>query len=158
MTISPDLAELLSEAAAKNRLDPLRGMTVGWESLKGVWDGNPHPIVWMTLPAGVESQAFSPYSYELFDPWDSFSSPHVREWKRTEKKEPLGQLVPELQRARDRQPNHLGLVKPYIVQEDGLENVPPTHVELFCILEAVNKALRKNGIQRDSSELDTDQC
>lgn len=142
MVISLELAELLGEAPGD--LARLRGTVVGWKKLKGVWNDTPYPIIWITLPKGLEIE------YEQFDPWSGTENEFVRDWSR----ETLGDIDTTsgvFAECRKKLPSALGIVKPYIVDElTEKAPVPERHEMILRILNSLNMGIA--GPQNEKTE------
>jgi hypothetical protein len=129
MVISMDLAEMLGRAP--EHLQQVRGAMVGWEKLKGVWNGSPYPIIWATLPENLDS------TYDQFKEWSSDLDRFSRKWQSQCKNglKQIKHLTKQIERTRSQLPDSLGLVKPYIISESSADKRPPKH---DLILEIIN--------------------
>ncbi|MFH0823816.1 MAG: hypothetical protein V2B18_13790 [Pseudomonadota bacterium] len=138
MIVSMELAELLGRAP--KHLQQVRGTIVGWEMLKGVWDGRPYPIIWITLPENLDVE------YREFHPWTSSQEKFVKVWKsrRARTLRQIGKIRRIIERTRAQLPASLGVVKPYVVREG--DEIPPEH-EL--ILKIVKSLYRGVGGEQD---------
>ena len=96
---SLDLADILGQA---NRIQQLRGMIVDWQILQGVWNEEPYPIIWVTLPSNDELVSVA---YEPFHLSETMIKRPVVAWQATGKKvEELKQLRGNLASIRKRLP------------------------------------------------------
>lgn len=109
MVVSAELAELLGQVQLNEQL---RARIVGWETLKGVWNEKPYPIIW------VVPNKYPDDDYKEFLPWSESVNDLVKAWKSKEQRE---NAVPEikdlgktLQLTRDQLHNSLGIIPPYI--------------------------------------------
>jgi hypothetical protein len=146
MVISMELAELLGETP--DQLKKVRGDVVGWKRLKGVWDGIPYPVIWITLPEDLE------IDYQPFDPWSSSDSEFVDVWlNRTEEKKlrDIGAASSIFDDCRRKLPETLGVVKPYIVDElTDKAPVPESHQRILHLLNSLNVGI--SGPQGEETE------
>lgn len=146
MVISMELAELLAETP--DQRDQLAGHVVGWKRLKGVWDGIPYPITWITL--AEDSQA----DYQPFEPWSRSESEFVDAWlnRIAERKlKNLGAASNIFDDCRRKLPETLGVVKPYIVDElTDKGSVPESHQRILHLLKSLNVGI--SGPQDEETE------
>jgi len=142
MVISMELAELLGEAPGE--LQQVRGGIVGWKKLKGVWNEIPYPIIWITLPKGLE------VDYQEFDPWSKSENSLVTVWGQ-KKSEEIGEASNDFAESRNKLPAALGVVKPYIVDElTDAAPVPETHQRILHLLKSLNIGI--SGPQGEETE------
>ncbi len=135
LVVSVELAELLGECQGKYA--PMLGKIVGWEDLKGVWNDQRYPVVWIDFPdshPAAEAQKAIPFSL-----WDQEESPWCKVWEdgRNPKRQ-LSDLANTLRDLRQALPKSLGLVDPYIV-DDPLETsgLPPEHKQILDLLQTI---------------------
>jgi hypothetical protein len=142
MVISMELAELLGEAPGE--LQQVRGGVVGWKKLKGVWNEIPYPIIWITLPEGLEIK------YEQFDPWSGPENKFVAGWRK-KKMGAIGGASEIFIECRAKLPPELGVVKPYLV--DQLTDdapIPESHRRILHLLDSLNLGI--GGPQGEEAE------
>lgn len=132
MVVSIELAELLGELP--KGLKQVRGKCVGRQKLKSVWDDKPYPIIWITLPEGMD------FDYKAFEPWEDLDDALVRNWlDDAASLDEIGKLSDEIGKTRRRLPQSLGLVKPYIVPEEGEDSIPAEHKVILKILRSLSE-------------------
>jgi hypothetical protein len=121
---------LLGEAPGE--LQQVSGRVVGWKKLKGVWNETPYPIIWITLPGGLE------INYEQFDPWSGAENKFVAGWRK-KNLAGIGTASGIFTECRDKLPVALGVVKPYIVDQlPDTAPVPQSHKRILHVLESLN--------------------
>jgi hypothetical protein len=111
MAVSMDLADLLASQAPKENFDFYH---VGWAELKGVFQGNPYPVIWVSIDAPDRSV-----------PWEDFKCEYSEAFihKKAISAKELQNLFVEIRKAL---PN-LNLFEPYIDKDE----MPEPHVELW---------------------------
>lgn len=146
LAVSVELAELLAEIPTTLR--PMTGMIVGWERLKGVWQGRHYSIIWIDMPDGHLPDLLA----ERFDDWELQESLYSREWADTIPPKPnMPELHEHLAEIRNRLPSELGIVDPYIlVDPDSRDAIPDSHREIQELL------LRVTAFQNDASRQDAE--
>ncbi len=140
MVISLELAELTGEM--EDDKDDIEGAIVGWKKLKAVWDGVPYPIIWVRL--------HRTQSYNQIQPWDHADNDLVEKWNTLESKlKAMRELLPEIVSIRKRLPERLGIIDPYIRDEDGESSVPESHRQILKLLQLQQGILGDQSTERD---------
>ena len=148
LVVSVELAELLGEVAGD--LNPLVGRQVGWDSLKGVWNDAPYPVIWVDLPSGYPGAEQELVARD-FNAWERLGCKFCEAWQADETaKPPLRQLVPDLRKLREQLPRNLGLVDPYILSDpEADDDVPPEHQAIRTLQQWVEQYQADVGKQGD---------
>lgn len=129
---SMGLVELLGDYKTHSQI---RVHEVGWESLKGVWDGRPYPIFWLSMPKESE---ISDTEYFEYREGDEVESQFLKSWiGKGSRGEEAKEHREKIKKIRKEQSDSLGLVTPYLVQEDGTENIPEDHKRILEIMKAL---------------------
>ncbi|AFM24068.1 hypothetical protein [Desulfomonile tiedjei] len=131
MVISLELAHMLGKT--DKDLQQVRGVIVGWEKLKGVWNNKPYPIIWITLPENypADYQPFSQFSESATD-----DNRFVRKWKKEVDNglKQIGKISESIKRARAELSDGLGIVEPYL---KGLDPLPADHKLILDIVKVL---------------------
>lgn len=148
LVASVELAELLGECQGKYA--PMLGKIVGWEELKGVWNDQRYPVIWIDFPdSHPEAEA---HKAVPFNPWDQEECSWCKTWENSSAKIQLSSLAKTLVGLRQALPKSLGLVNPYIV-DDPLETngISQEHKDILKLLEAIGTH-RKTVSCQDAKE------
>lgn len=132
---SIELAELLGECQAE--FAPMLGKVVGWEELKGVWNDQRYPIIWIDFPDSHPDATLR--AAKEFNLWEQEESTWCKVWSDSSKtKEQLSALAVTIRELRTALPPSLGLVDPYI-SGDALETstIPQDHTEILNLLKMI---------------------
>ena len=132
MVASMELAELLGKIPKS--LQQVRGTIVGWQVLKGVWDGNPYPVVWVTLPENWDTE------YEgQFTEWSKDEKGFVKKWLSDSKTglRQIKHLAERIDTTRSSLPESLGVVAPYIVGDPESNAMPKEHDLIWKIIKSL---------------------
>lgn len=148
LVVSVELAELLAET---EDLDPFMGMIVGWESMKGVWNDNLYPIVWIDLPAGAVVSD-SALKAVRFNDWRQEECRFCRSWEKRDKNQ-LRLFIDPVRDLRKELPPSLGLVDPYIVSDLEVSNeVPNQHKKIHELQTLIEEYLKLAGTLGEDQE------
>lgn len=150
MVASMELAELLGKIPLE--FQQVRGAIVGWKSLKGVWNGSPYPIIWITLPENWEVH----YEGQFTDA-DADSNRLTSRWLRECRNglKQINNLSRTIDVTRKSLPEDLGVVAPYIIGEEESNPVPPDHRLMLKIIESLY--LGDSGPQNEHATKPPDQ-
>lgn len=134
LVASVELAELLGECQAK--FAPMLAKIVGWEELKGVWNDQRYPVIWVDFPDSHPSA--KSHSAQEFSVWDQEDCRWCKAWENSEKKRQLSDISHMLHEIRGSLPKSLGLVNPYIVG-DKLEtyDIDSDHKQILGLLKRI---------------------
>jgi len=150
MVISAELAWLLAETAGHTQV---QGGIVGWKQLKSVWNDNPYPIIWITLPPPEDKD--EQRDYDMFDPWENTESEFVRKWEQytediRQRPLPISGVRDDIARTIKRLPVSLGIVEPYIASK---HEIPESHKVIRKILEGLFKKADDSQSGMESRQL-----
>lgn len=130
LVCSIELLILLGECDTKEQL---RCAHVGWDKLKGVWDGQPYPIYFL-YPSRDEELT----SYTEYYPGLVHDSPFIKKWEENKSKlTKVESLVPNARAIIKFLPESLGVIEPYIESEsmDDYTKMPDNHKLILELLK-----------------------
>ncbi len=153
LVVSVEMAELLSECQAE--FQPMRGKIVGWETLKGVWNDQRYPVIWVDFPD--QHPAAQNRSATKFSPWDQEECRWCKAWEDGQQPKQLSEIASQLRELRNALPPSLGIVDPYILG-DKLETgqLPKEHEQILNLLSEIDRH-RSEANRQDAGETARDE-
>jgi hypothetical protein len=144
LVVSAEMAELLGEC--QGRFAPMLSKIVGWEELKGVWNNQKYPVIWVDFPDS--HPASESHAAKQFSIWEVEESSFCKAWEAQEAKRQLSDVAKTLRGIRSGLPKSLGLVDPYIIG-DTLETgeINPDHQQILDLLHAIDRHRREANRQ-----------
>lgn len=152
IVVSLELAYTLLDSQLKKvkENERLRVVDTGWEELKGVWEGNKYPILWLDLPKvyelkndkkpdDVDEVVYTPYKK-----WEMEKDSHVSKYNEKvvaseyEDESSLDEIIDSL-------PSSFDVTRPYFVKEG--DDLPSNHIERADFIKKVDEINRKNDEQ-----------
>lgn len=123
---------LVELCAQHDTREPVRFRLVGWENLKGVFDGKPYPIFWMDLPGNEATVE------PLVMPWAQGESSLMKEWCQLDCGKDAHEFRELCEKIRSCLPEKFLLARPYIPNVTG---VPRKDKELIETIMRLPKGL-----------------
>lgn len=150
LVVSVELAELLGEC--NGNYAPMLGKIVGWEVLKGVWNDQHYPIIWVDFPDSSEQA--KPYRAVEFKSWEQEQCRLCKAWESGGDAKQISTLQQQLLDLRTGLPKSLGLVDPYIdgdeLEKDGR---PDEHRQILALIARIVE-YQKSESSQDPSGVD----
>ena len=136
LVVSVEMAELLGEG--QGQFESMNGQIVGWVKLKGVWNDQRYPVIWVDFPD--EHPAARERSATPFSLWDQEDCRWCKAWSVPSRKSKLFKLAETLRVLRKALPPSLGIVDPYIMGDKlETEKLPDEHAQILKLLSAIDR-------------------
>ncbi len=160
MVVSLELAYILNDSKLVIPDDKrLRVIDTGWEELKGVWEGNKYPILWLDLPGEyykkdpANDKDIEYIKYEPYKKWEIEKNEHVANYvKKLEKKKEnkCYETMESLDEIIDSLPSSFDFIRPYFIKEDG--KLPSEHQKRADFIVKIEEYNKKKEDQTYLSE------
>ncbi len=134
LSVSMELAYLLGECESKSQV---RLLNVGFEKLKGVWAEKAYPIFWAFLP---ENEDPSRYDYKEYFSGDIVESPYLKYLdKHNSGIKEAKEYLDTIKEVRDKLPQSLGVIKPYIPNQIEEEDLEKSHLKILRLIQFLSE-------------------
>jgi hypothetical protein len=147
LVVSADMAELLGEC--QGQYAPMLAKVVGWEELKGVWNDQRYPVIWVDFPDS--HPASDTHKAQRFTVWDQEDCRWCKSWEQTEAKRQLSDISRTLREIRSGLPKSLGLVDPYIIGDElETSQIDGDHLQILELLGYIEEH-KSDVIRQDAT-------